>query len=587
MTSLQKIFQKGMDHHKAGRLAEAEQCYRKILKHQPNHSESLCLLGYVAYQVGQYEAALKLFERAIAVKPGHAPYYHNLGNCLQVLGRFEEAVAAYRKYISLDPHEFSAYCNLGSALSASGDNAGALHSYQQALALLPDSVDVKYNLANCYRLLGDFAAAERFYRDVLRANPQHVNAHSDLLFMNSYNVLCGAEEMLSLHQEWDRVHGAAGRADQYHHQRDPAAVDRRLRIAYVSPDFRRHSVSYFFEPILAAHDRNQFEVFCYAEVRHGDEVTGRLQALADGWVTTVGMTDAALAQRIHSDRIDILVDLAGHTADNRLGAFTYKPAPIQVTYLGYFTTTGLSAMDYWLTDEIMSPADTIELSVEENSRLSRCCVCYQPPLDAPPVTLRPPDQPLVFGSFNDLNKVAPVAIERWAEILRSIPDARLLMKAPQLADAGVRQRLGERITELGIDAERLILRAHTKDKHAHLAMYGEVDIALDSMPRTGGTTTAEALWMGVPVISLAGERFIERLSASLLHAVGLDDLVAEDVEGYIDRAVELAADQPRRQALRASLRQRLAASPLCDTQDLTRSLEAAYRDMWQRWCEGN
>jgi len=576
-----------MAHHKAGRLAEAEQCYRRILQQQPDHSESLCLLGMIGYQAGRIEPALGLFRRAAELNPNHAPYHLNVGNCCQALGRYEEAVTAYRRAIALNPREAIAYCNLGVALRSMGDYAGAVSSYQQALAIQPQNVDTKYNLANCYRLLGDFNLASSLYHETLRLNPGYVKARSNLLYMNSYNVLCTPEEMLSLHREWDRVHGAAGRAAQYGHQRDVAASDRRLRIGYVSPDFRQHSVSYFFEPILAAHDRDQVEVICYAEViPPGDEVTARLQALADGWVTTVGLGDAALAQRIHDDRIDILIDLAGHTGNNRLGAFTYKPAPVQVTYLGYFTTTGLAAMDYWLTDEVMCPVDTIELSVEENYRLPRCCVCYQPPDDAPAVVDRPGGQGVVFGSFNDLSKVAPVAIERWAEIMRQVPESRLIMKAWQLADAGACRGLSEQFSRRGIEPGRLTLRAHTINKREHLAMYGEVDIALDSMPRTGGTTTAEALYMGVPVISLAGQRFIERLSASMLQAVGLGELVADSGEDYISLAVRLAGDEARRRSLRAGLREQLLSSPLCDAEDLTRTLELTYRQLWRRWCEG-
>jgi len=340
------------------------------------------------------------------------------------------------------------------------------------------------------------------------------------------------------------------------------------------------AVSYFFEPILAAHDRAQVEVICYAEVQPGDEVTARLRGLADGWVTTVGLSDAALAERIHGDGIDVLVDLAGHTGQNRLGAFTYKPAPIQATYLGYFTTTGLEAMDYWLSDAVLTPLDTVEQATETIWRLPRTCVVYQAPTEAPAVAERPPAGPVTFGSFNDLSKISPEAVSRWSEILRQVPGSRLLLKAKQLADAGECEKWRSRFEAEGIDRARLELRARTASLGEHLGMYGEVDIALDAMPRTGGTTTAEALYMGVPVVSLAGQRFIERLSASMLVSVGLEELVAESEEEYIARAVALAGDDERRRALRSSLRERMLGSPLCDARGLAAALEQAYRQMW-------
>jgi predicted O-linked N-acetylglucosamine transferase (SPINDLY family) len=297
------------------------------------------------------------------------------------------------------------------------------------------------------------------------------------------------------------------------------------------------------------------------------------------------MSDAQLAQRIYADGIDILVDLAGHTGKNRLRAFTFKPAPIQCSYLGYFATTGLAAMDYWLTDEVLTPADTVEQSSETIYRLPRSCLVYEAPDVAPAVVERPAGGPVTFGSFNDLSKVSAAAVEVWSEILRRVPGSRLLMKARQLAGEAECSAWEARFAAQGIEAERLILRSRTEGQAEHLAMYGEVDIALDAIPRTGGATTAEALWMGVPVISLAGERFIERLSATMLNAVGLDELVAMTTADYIEKAVALAGDAERQRVLRQGLRARMASSPLCDARGLAQALEAAYQVMWQHWRE--
>ena len=263
--------------------------------------------------------------------------------------------------------------------------------------------------------------------------------------------------------------------------------------------------------------------------------------------------------------------------------FTYKPAPIQATYLGYFATTGLAAMDYWLSDDVLTPADTVEQASETIVRLPRCCLVYSAPVEAPGVVERPPGQPLVFGNFNDLSKAGPGSVEAWSAILQRVPDSRLLLKAKQLGDAEQREAWWQRFEAEGIDRERIDLRGRTSTKQEHLALYSEMDIALDTMPRTGGATTVEALWMGVPVISLAGARFIERLSASLLQAAGLDELVTTTVDDYIEQAVLLAGDAARRQALRAGLRDRVAGSSLCDAVDLTRALEAACQQMWRQW----
>jgi len=289
-------------------------------------------------------------------------------------------------------------------------------------------------------------------------------------------------------------------------------------------------VSQFLEPVLKGHDHEAVEVYCYAEVPQPDEVSGRLESEVDHWRTTVGRSDAQVARQIHEDAIDILVDLAGHTANNRLGIFTYKPAPIQVTYLGYCTTTGLEAMDYWLTDAVVTPETTVERSTEAIWRLPRCWLSYGPDPQSPEVAVRPGADPVTFGSFNNISKLTPQVIGTWAEILQAVPGSRLLLKTRALREEGMCAEVRARFAAEGVAAERVEMRGATP---GYLAEYGEVDIALDPFPRTGGATTADALWMGVPVVTLAGERMIERQGASLLTAVGLEELIAADREDYI------------------------------------------------------
>ena len=613
--NIQQLMQQAAEACQAARWQQAEKLYRQVLQQQPEHPEALFLLGALACQLGHYQAALPLLVKASQVNPGNAQCFYNIGNACKALGRLNEAgrafqqavrikpdfaeayndlgvtcrrlqrlddaIRCYQQAIHINPRYTDAWYNLGIAQQGKGLFHEAITSYRQALALQADDPGILTNLANVYQDLYQNDAAEAHYRRALALQPDFMEARSNLLFLLSYNVLCGPQEMLDAHREWDRIHGGPRKAATFARKHTPRRKPP-LRIGYVSPDFRQHAVSYFFEPILGNHDPSQVEVFCYAEVKNPDAVTQRLQGLAHHWRSSVGLSDAQLAQRIFDDRIDVLVDLAGHTAGHRLGAFAYKPAPVQATYLGYFTTTGLETMDYWISDQILHPDDTCELATETIYRLPRCCLVYQPPVDAPPVAHRDPAQPIVFGSFNQIAKTSPQAVRLWAQVLRAVPNSRLLIKTNQLADPAVRDQLRAQFQQQGIDPQRLILRQRTAAHRDHLATYGEVDIALDTVPRTGGSTTADALWMGVPIVSLAGPRFIQRLSASMLHAVGLEELVAHSEQRYVDTAVSLARDHQRRQQLRAALRQRMAQSPLCNARDLAHALEKAFADMLEK-----
>ncbi len=305
--------------------------------------------------------------------------------------------------------------------------------------------------------------------------------------------------------------------------------------------------------------------------------------MADEWCSTIGMSDKEVAQKIYDDKIDILIDLAGHTAKNRLTIFTYKPAPVQVTYLGYCNTSGLKSMDYWITDTILHPEDTVELAVEKIIRLQRCWTCYQPPTDAPEIIpATHADNNITFGSFNNLSKLSNEVIGCWSQLIKEVSDSRLVLKARQLADPFIQERILAKFAQHGINSNRLILLPNTP---SYMADYNKIDIALDTFPRTGGVTTADALWMGVPVITMAGQRYIERQGASILNAIGLDELITTTPEEYITRAVTLAKDYTLRVELKTSLRERMTNSPLCDGRDLALALENTYRKTWHIWCK--
>jgi len=547
---------------------------RAALAIKPDSPTAHLGLGLIHLEKNQLPDAITHYKMALHLQPDLPEAYLGLGNAMKDLLNFDQAIDYYKKALALRKNFPEAHNNLGQAYQANGKIENAIRHYKRALQLKPNLTPAHHNLASAYSVYGDFSRAIEIYRRIVKQDPEFIISHSNLLFQLSYNVLCSPRDLLEESRQWDRMHGNNPR---FGHKpgSDP---NKRLRIGYVSPDLRQHAVSYFFEPILKNHDPQQVEVFCYAEVKNPDEVTRRLQGLAHHWRSTVGMSDAEAAQMIYNDNIDILVDLSGHTAHNRLRIFTFKPAPLQVTYLGYCATTGLDTMDYWITDEILHPADTTELATENIYRLPRCWLCYQPDPKAPPVSTRADGDFISFGSFNNLTKLTPKVIHLWSRILNAVPNSRLTLKTKNLGDPYIKRKLIDQFAAHGIKTDRLMLLTHTSE---YLSAYHDIDIALDPFPRTGGATTADALWMGVPVVTLAGQRFIERQGVSMLSAVGLDDCIAESPNDYFHKAAALARDSGRRHALRMSLRERMKRSPLCDGKNLAFHMERAYREIWK------
>ena len=613
MVTVPEAFALARDHHQAGRLAEAEGLYTRILAVAPGHADCLHLMGVLANQTGRSELAARLIGEAIARDGGDPACHSNLGNALHALGRLEEAGESYRRALALKPDYAGARYNLASLLQAQGrcteaveqferalalwpghsdlhNNLGAallelgrlteaIAHFERALALKPDHAEARNNLGKGCQELGRMEEAVEHYRHALALRPDYAEAHSNLLMTLTYLPDCPADRLFAEHREYGRRHHRPTRPHA-----NPRAPERRLRVGYVSGDFRRHVVGFFVEPVLAAHDREVVSIHCYSETRRPDAATARLKAMAESWCDTAGLGDEAMAARIRADGIDILVDLAGHSAFNRLPVFALKPAPLQATWLGYPGTTGLAAMDYRLVDPVSDPegsADT--LATEALVRLRDGFLCYQPP-PAPEPEREP--GPLTFGSFNNLNKLSPPVLTLWAELLRRLPKTHLLLKSRQLADDAVARTLRRAFEKRGIAGERLALRGWTAGPEAHLETYRRVDIALDPFPYAGTTTTCEALWMGVPVVTLAGDRHAARVGASLLSHLGLEELIAADEAEYLEIAASLAANPGPRALLRASLRSRIVASPLGNAAALARRLEAAYRTMWHRWCAG-
>ncbi len=524
----------------------------------------------------------------VELQPDLAVAWSNLGDELAGLGKLDEAIKACRKAVSLDGGLFAAHNNLANALRMRGSTAEAIEAYQRAIALNPTAAAVYNNLGNALGDQGRIEEAIEAYREALRIEPGSREVHSNLLAHLNSSANCSAREVYQEHRRWDELHARKLMPAGLRHanQADP---ERRIRIGYVSPDFRRHSVSYFAESFLSHHDHERFEVFCYADRFVADEVTKRVQGFADEWRTTTTMGDAELAARVREDQLDILIDLAGHQLGSRLGAFAQKPAPVQATYLGYPATTGLSAMDYRITDALADPpGQTEKLHSEELVRLPRSFLCYHLSDELPNVGPLPAESAgcVTFGCFNNFVKVNEFTLALWSRVLEAVPGSRLMLKSRSLGDEGTRAMIRERLGALGVAAERVELLGHLRGFADHLASYGRMDVALDPFPYHGTTTTCEAMAMGVPVITLAGEAHISRVGVSLLRNVGLEELIAETQEEYVEIARRLALDIERLAALRSELRERMRGSAVCDEAGFTRELENAYREMWRGWCAG-
>ena len=476
---------------------------------------------------------------------------------------------------------------LGTALMAVGRLGEARECLQTAILLAPGLAAAHVRMGDLLAQLGRADESIACYRKAILLAPNRPNAYRNLAYTLNYSCSPPREEVLRAHLACaaleHRAHPAAGSHDN---APDP---DRRLKVGYVSGDFRQHSAAYFVEPLLEAHDRAQVEVFCYslAEKSEEDAVTHRMQSYADRWIRASSYSTAALVRRIARDRVDILVDLGGYTAGGRLGVFAAKPAPIQVSWLGYLNTTGLTTVDYRITDSVADPVGDADRYYSESlARIRPPFLCYRPPPVAPPPA-PPPFSKLghfTFGCFNDLSKLSPETIGTWARLIQSVPRSRLVVKTQAMRDAPTVADLGHRLVAAGIPEERFDLlpwRVHTQH---HLARYGLMDIALDPFPYGGVTTTCEALWMGVPVVTLAGDAHAGRIGATVLTALGLEELVAPSPEAYIRAAASLARDPARLANLRAALRVRMQASLLCDGPGFARAVEREYRRMWRRWC---
>ncbi|HEY4330835.1 MAG TPA: tetratricopeptide repeat protein [Phycisphaerae bacterium] len=641
LQEMQQALTAAMEHHQAGRVADAEKGYRQVLAHDPRHDGALHMLGVLAMQVGRSDLAIELIGHAIEIRPA-ADYYSNLGLAWQAhgdldqageaiahalrqnmqvavyhynmgvvrlaQGRIAEAMAAFAQAVRLDPAQAHFHLNLGHCLQAQKQSDQAVAEYQSAIALKPDFAEAHYNLGNVYSERGDLDEAAAAFRQALRCRPNYGRAHNNLgSILQSQGLL---DDALAHFREADRQMG--GQSSEaasnlvYGMHFHPAMRDAdftvehtrwrerhgafpilpheksrhasaRLRIGYVSPDFRRHPVGRFLMPLLRQHDRTAFEIYCYSDAPVEDDFTDTFRGLADSWRPTFGTSHEALAAMIRADGVDILVDLTMHTQGNRLPMFARRPAPLQVTYLAYCSSTGLTTIDYRLTDRHLDPPGLANWYTEKSEYLQSYW-CYSA-MDEAGEPGRPPamsSNGITFGCLNNFCKVSEGVLETWAAILRVVPASRLVLHA---RSGGHQGRVKDFFARQGISPERCRFVGQLSIQD-YFNAYRGIDIALDTFPFAGGTTSCDALWMGVPVVSLAGDRAVGRSGVSILSQIGLRELITQSTAEYTDAAVKLAADLAHLQTLRGTLRERMRHSRLMDSRAFARDIESAYQRMW-------
>jgi protein O-GlcNAc transferase len=563
-----------------GKLQESIECYRCALAIRPDAAAIHANLGNALLQSGDSEAAIASYEHALALKPDFAELHTYVGAALKSQGRLHEAIAKYQMALSLRPDLSVGHSNLGNILLDLGRVDEAIASYHRALALKPDFAEVHSNLGRALQDQGRLDDAEACFKKAIAIKPDFVNAYTNALVCAQYGADYSPAQLLADHMAFAQQFEAPLRALWPTHEQRRQATPTPLKIGFVSGDLKQHPVGFFLENALAHIDRSALAITLYATNDENDALTQRLRAMNNRWNSLGGLSDDQAAQRIQADGIDILVDLSGHTSHNRLMVFARKPAPVQATWLGYWATTGLQAIDYILCDRYGIAANEAQYFVEQPWYLPNTRLCFSPPLDDIAVAALPALSAghITFGCFNNLTKMNDAVVMLWSQILHGVSGSRLLLKAKPLADPATRQTVLARFAAHGIGAERLLLEAHSS-RADYLAAYHKVDIALDPFPFTGATTTIEGLWMGVPLVTRRGERMVARQGEGILSNIGLADWIAGDDAGYVATAIEKANNLHGL----AELRERLLTSPLCDGRSFARNLEEAFHGMWEKY----
>ncbi len=556
-------------------------CYRHALKIEPDYAEVHNYLGSALQSLGQLESAVASCRRALEIKPDYAGAHCSLGLALQNLGYFKDAAASCRRALELKPDLVEAHTNLGITLQDLGQLEDAVACYRRALEIKPDFAVAHSNLGGVLQSLGLLESAIESYRQALEIKPDYAEAHSNLLFVLNYVNNHTPSYYLDQARQYGQM--VARKVTTRFSAWQCAARPERLRVGLVSGDLFRHPVGYFLAGLLAHINPDHIELIAYPTHHKEDELTARIRPYFSAWKPLIGKSDEAAARLIHADGVNVLIDVSVHSAHNRLPVFAWKPAPVQVSWLGLPSTTGVAEMDYVLGDPYAIPAEDESHFSETVWRMPESCLCLSVPLSTVNVAPLPALSAgyVTFGSFNNLTKMNDAVVAVWVRILKAVPNSRLLLKTKQLSDPVVCEKTRQRFTVCGIAPDRLLLGGTLASADDHLAMYNKVDIALDTFPYTGVTTSFEALWMGVPVLSMRGNRFLTRTAGSIAHNAGLPEWIAGDEDDYVAKAMAFAYGLDRLAALRASLRQQVLASPLFDAPRFARNFENALREMWQ------
>jgi predicted O-linked N-acetylglucosamine transferase (SPINDLY family) len=572
----------------AGHFREALPLHLRRVALEPDSAPAQRALGYCYGQLGHSEAAVTHFTRATTLDPNNPGYHNDLGLAWLELHQLSQARAAFQRVLELNPRSVPAFVHLGLLANITGLTDVAVNMMHRALQVDPNCVEAHNNLAMFLRDQGELVECRRHYQQALRLKPNQASVFSGYLLSLNDDPAAEPDWVASEHRRFNEIVKSRSRPLA------PRSLDpeKRLRIAYLSPDFRTHSVAHFIAPLLEAHDRLMVEVTCYATSNAEDGMTERIRQATDRWRPVFRLSDDDLAALIQEDQIDVLIELSGHTADNRLTMLAERTAPVQMTYLGYPNTTGLASVDYRITDAVADPPGVTDAwHTEKLLRIDGGFLAYAAPPFAKEIPVSDPPArkagAITFGSFNNLAKTNDTLLQSWATILARVPHSRLLLKAHGLRNEGVRQRILRTFAAHGeIAPERVCFMGHERSAADHLQRYHEVDLALDTFPYNGTTTTCEALWMGVPVLTLQGRSHAGRVGASLLSRVALQEFVAQDWSDYVEKAVVWAGRQDNSGELRSKLRGRLLASPLMDAGRLARGLEAAFREAWRSYCRG-
>ncbi len=612
-------------HLVSGDPQAALKCFDTVLETDPRHYEALTNRIAALIELGRPEAE-QAAQAALQLYPDSALLHVNLGNVYQQMAKGREAAAAYRKAMDIDPSSEEAMLSLSNLLGTTDLTGRSTEFIKRQIAVRGESVERLGRLAlallaqrsykeardTCERILkkhpeqivpmttiggiletyGEPQRAIEFFERVVELRPEISSMRSNILFESNYLDGLTREEVFRRHEEWAAFHEAPllkarrGRREPG----NPGEQERgnqRLRIGYVSGDFVGHPVGFLVRDILRDHDRQRFEVYCYSQSTSPDHVTEQIKSYADHWRETFFVADEEMADLIIKDGIDILVDLSGHTANNRLKVFAMRPSPVQVSWIGYFHSTGLRSIDYFVTDPHLTPVDSGQLFSETPVYLPHTRFCYSPPHYAGAVV----DAPflrngfITFGSFNRIPKLTDVVMKSWVRVLQGVPGSRLIIKAAGLNDADICDFVRNRFEAAGLPPERLELRPPSSHPQMFVE-YGDMDIALDPFPFNGGMTTLEALWMGVPVVALEGNTVVSRQTVSALTNIGLTDLIFPDLDACVAGAIALAHDPERLKRLRREIRPRLSRSAICQPEQFTADLEVLYRRMWQAWLKG-